>query len=257
MHEGSKVALVVFAPVNKASIQPLSLQVYRSILDEIRAGDLRPGDRLPGERALTGSFGVSRITVRRALRALVEEGHVQSTPKSGWFVAETPLSEPPAKLLSFSEMARMRGLTPSARVLEASTRSATLQEAEQLQVAPGAKVFSLARARYLDGIPIAVDRSRIALARAPFLPEVDFARASLYEVLERRGRIVPTRSAYLVQALPAGGTVARRLRIERGEPGLHVSGVIYDQHARPLELGEITYKGDRYAMQVSLQRSAA
>lgn len=246
---------MALALVDKASVQPLSLQVYRSILEWIRAGDLRPGDRLPGERRLSEHFGVSRITVRRALGALVEEGQVHAAPKSGWFVANPPLTEPPAKLLSFSEMARLRGLTPSARVHEAGIRAASLHESEQLHVAPGAELFTLVRTRYLDGIPIAVDRSRIAIASAPFLPEIDFGEASLYEALESRS-LFPTRSAYLVQAVPASATLARRLRVERGEPVLHVGGVIYDQHDRPLELGEISYKGDRYAMQVSLQRRA-
>jgi DNA-binding GntR family transcriptional regulator len=247
---------MAFAPVDKESVQPLSLQVYRSILEGIRAGDLLPGDRLPGERVLTDRFGVSRITVRRALSALVSEGHVHAAPKSGWFVADPPLTEPPAKLLSFTEMARSRGLVPSARVLEADVRPASLQEAEQLHVAPGADLFDLQRVRSLDGIPIAVDRSRIALARAPFLPRLDFAKESLYAALESGGAVVPARSEYLVQAVAASATVARRLRLDRGEPVLHVSGVIFDQQDRPLELGEITYKGDRYAMQVRLHRHA-
>jgi GntR family transcriptional regulator len=244
----------MFAPVDKASVQPLSLQVYRSILDGIRSGALRPGDRLPGERTLTERLGVSRLTLRRALSALVAEGHVEAAPKSGWFVAEAPLTDPPAKLLSFSEMARSRGLTPSARVLDASVRPASLQEAEQLHVAPGASLFDLSRVRYLDGIPIAVDRSRVSLARAPFLPEVDFAHASLYAQLEERAGVVPARSEYVVQALPATTAVARRLHLERCEPVLFVGGVIYDQQDVPLELGEITYKGDRYALQVTLHR---
>ncbi len=246
---------VVFTPVDKDSVQPRSLQVYRSILDAIRAGDLRAGDRLPGERALTDRFGVSRITVRRALAALVQEGHVHAEPKSGWYVAEPPLTEPAATLLGFSEMARASGLSPSARVVGRAVRAATLQEAEQLHVAPGADLFDLTRVRYLDAVPIAVDRSRIALARAPFLPDVDFARASLYDELSARG-LVPSRASYLVQALPSAARIARRLHIDRGEPVLHVGGVVRDQRDRPLELGEITYKGDRYVMQVTLQRSA-
>src|SRR5947209_1502697 len=203
---------MVFAPGHKAIVQPLSLQVYRAILEGIRAGDLRPGDRLPGERALTDRFGVSRITVRRALSALVAEGHVHASPKSGWFVADPLLTDPPAKLLSFTEMARSRGLVPSARVLVAEVRPASLQEAEQLHVAPGAELFELQRVRSLDGIPIAADRSRIALARAPFLPQLDFAKESLYAALESRSTVVPARSQYLVQAIAASATVARRLR---------------------------------------------
>jgi GntR family transcriptional regulator len=245
-----------FEPVQRENGQPLSLQVYRAVADAIAGGELRPGDRLPSERVLTEEFGVSRVTLRKALSELVDEGQLEVAPKSGWFVTEPPLSDPPTALLSFSEMARSRGLSPSARVLESRARPASLEEADKLRIAPGAQVFELARVRLLDGIPVAVDRSRLPLARAPFLTEIDFASASLYESLAAHGELGPVRAEYLIHSRAATGERAKLLELKAGDPVLWIEGTIFDQHERPLELGEIAYRGDRYAFRATLKRPA-
>ena len=106
--------------------QPLYVEVAQRIAHEIVRRDLRPGDRLPPERTLCRELGVSRLTLRRALLALADEGAVESDAGRGWFVGGGLLSEPPNALLSFTRMAASRGLTSSARVLTARVRPATI-----------------------------------------------------------------------------------------------------------------------------------
>jgi len=232
---------------------PLYVQVAQRILHEIVQRDLRPGDRLPPERTLCRDLGVSRVTLRRALLALADEGAVEADVNRGWFVGGGLLSEPPNALLSFTRMAASRGLTSSARVLAARVRPATIDEAELLRLAPGADIFELERIRLLDGIPVALDRSRVPLQRAPSLPEQDWTRASLYDVLERAG-VVPVRASYSVEAVAADARHADLLGLAEGAPLLLAQQITYDQDQRPFELGRMAYRGDRYRFRATLTR---
>ena len=233
--------------------QPLYVEVAQRIAHEIVRRDLRPGDRLPPERTLCRELGVSRLTLRRALLALADEGAVESDAGRGWFVGGGLLSEPPNALLSFTRMAASRGLTSSARVLTARVRPATIDEAEALHLAPGADVFELERLRLLDGIPVAVDRSRVPLQRAPSLPEHDWTRESLYRVLEEVG-VVPVRASYSVEAVAADARHAELLGLPVGAPLLLAQQVTFDQDQRPFELGRMAYRGDRYRFRATLTR---
>src|SRR4051812_29943613 len=215
------------------------------LADEIAARRLNPGQRLPSERRICETYGVSRVTARRALRALVDEGVVESSRGRGWFVSSGPVSEPPNMLLSFSAMGRARGLEPSSRLLQRSVRPATLDEADLLGVAPGAEVFDLERLRLLDGHPVAIDRSRIPLARCPPLAEADFTVASLYETLGATGDAVPSFADYTVEAVAATAEQAHLLGLVERSPVLSIRARTYNQAQRPLELGHMISRGDR------------
>ncbi len=235
------------------SPQPLYLRVYRIVADQIASGVLAGGDRLPAERALCEQLGVSRATVRRALGELADDGLIESSIGRGSFVSSGPLVEPPNALLSLTELGSRRGLVPTARVLSAGVRAATVEESEAFGIAPGAELFVLERLRMLDGVPVAVDASRVPLARAPRLVAVDFATASLYATLTEAGA-PPTRAGYTVEALPAAGPEAALLSIETDTPVLVTLTTAYDPADRVVELCRTVYRGDRYRFRATLAR---
>jgi len=231
----------------------LHRQVYRLIADKIARGELAPGQRIPPERTLAEQLGVSRVTIRRALRELAEAGLVDSASGRGSFVSGGPLAEPPNALMGFSELGSARGLTPTARVLEAVVRPATFDEAGLFGVAPGADVFYLRRLRLLDPDPTAVDGSRVPLIRAPGLADVDFSTRSLYATLDAAG-IGPVRADYTVHAAAASAEEASLLGLEPDAPILVTETVAYDNGGRLVELGTTAYPGDRYRFTATLTR---
>jgi GntR family transcriptional regulator len=235
------------------SSDPLWLQIAGLIEAEVAGGVLTRGSRLPSERELCGRLGVSRVTLRRALTHLVEEGVLESSHGRGWYVTTGVLGEPPNVLRSFTQTAAARGLEASARVLEATLVPATLDEAEELGIAPGAEIFSLRRVRLLGGAPISFDHARISHELAPGLAELDYATTSLYETLEERG-VAPVRADFSVEAVPAGAEAAGLLDIEPGSPLLVTSQITFDQLDRPIELATMAYRGDRYRFRAALRR---
>jgi GntR family transcriptional regulator len=228
-------------------------RVQEALADEIQRGRRAPGSRLPPERALAEHFGVSRVTLRRALDELARSGVVMRT-STAWVVASGAIGEPPNELMSFSEMAASRGLEPGGRVLERQARAATLDEAESLGLAPGASLFELERLRTMDGVPILIDRTRIPLSIAPGLDEVDLDGASLYQVLEGRYGVHPTRARFTVEAIPADARRATLLGLEAGQPLLRCQQQTEDGSGRQIELCEMVYRYDRYRFRATLAR---
>lgn len=233
--------------------QPLYERVYAALADRIASGVWRPGSRLPSERSLSSSLGVSRLTLRRALLALEQDGLVERRESRGWRATSGPISEPPNELLGFSAMARARGLRPTARVLTNHVREATFNEAEQLRIAPGATVFELERLRLFDAVAIAVHRAILPLARAPWLPEVDFTTASLHDALEEGG-VRPTTANYVIEVLDADERLAQLLGVPIAKGLLLATGLTFDQNGAPIELGWIAHRPDRYRLRTTLAR---
>lgn len=233
--------------------QPLYEQVHNALSQQISTGTYRSGSRLPSERALSEAFGVSRLTLRRALQDLEADGVIDGSTGRGWFVAAEPVSEAPNQLLGFSAMARSRGLTPSARVVRSGAREATLDEAEELAIAPGAGVFHLQRLRLMDDVPIAVDNSLLPLSIASWAPETDFSTASLHELYEEHGAI-PTRADYVVEVRDADDQLAELLDVPVGKGLLLASGKTSDQRGRIIERGWIAYRPERYRLRTTLVR---
>lgn len=238
-------------PLTEAS-QPLYHRVYREIAEGIENGVLGPGDRLPSERWLCDALGVSRATVRRAIEELVTDGLVEARGR-GSFVTGDAVVEPPNTLMGLSELGRARGLEPSARVLVADLRPATIDEAETFAIAPGAEVFELRRLRMLDGLPISLDDNRVPLRLLPDAPRIDFSSASLYDALERAGH-APARADYELEARAADAQDAELLGLAPGAPVLFATTVAIGDDGRVVDLGRTVYRADRYRFQATLTR---
>jgi GntR family transcriptional regulator len=229
-------------------------RVQESLAQEIRRDGRAPGSLLPPERALAEHFGVSRVTLRRALAELERQGIVSRAASRGWAVAGSPIGEPPNALMSFSEMAAVRGLRAASAVIETQVRAASMDDAETLRLAPGAPIFELERLRSMDDMPILLDRSRIPLALAPEVEDVDFSKESLYAVLEERYGIRPARAHFSIEAVPAGTREAKLLGVEPGAPLLRCDQVTEDEGGRLIELCQMRYRGDRYRFRGTLVR---
>lgn len=229
-------------------------QVYRRIAEDIAKGAIGSGDRLPSERELCERFSVSRATIRRAIKQLAEDGLAKAHHGAGTFVVSSgPLGEAPNALMSFTELGAARGLVATAKVFEAVVRTATLDESERFEIAPGAEVFSLKRLRYLDGLPICVDESCVPLALAHSLPHRDFGSESLYAALKEDGA-APVRADYTVESIAADAPLAEYLSVPLGSPILKTRTLSYDQAGRLVEVGEMAFRGDRYRFRATLTK---
>ena len=222
----------------------LTGRVREALRAQIAAGDLAPGQQLPTERELSETFRVSRVTVRRAIASLTESGLVHAIQGRGTYVTSEPLAEPPNALLSFHEMVG-ENVAVNAQVIDATVRPATISEAEDFEIAPGAELFALERLRALDGLPVALDFTLVPVALEPALTGLDWEVASLYSALGAAGHR-PVTADHAVEAQPADDRTARLLGTAVGAPLLVADSRTYDPDGRLIVSGRICYRGDRY-----------
>ena len=105
--------------------EPLYLQLKNQLLDDISAGVYTKGQRIPTENELAQTFSVSRITVRKALKELEQEGLLVRRQGKGTFVADPSLRRDILHNSSFTEICRSAGLTPGARTIKSVIEDAT------------------------------------------------------------------------------------------------------------------------------------
>ncbi len=190
--------------------QPLYRQVLADLQQRIASGQLKPGAQLPSLRELTEAYGVSSITVRRALEMLQHQGSLYSVPGKGFYVSGFKVLKPATRMASFSDDMVRNGLHPSSRVLEATIVPAEPRVSDMLMIAPGAEVVRLHRVRLGDGIPMCIELTHLPHALCPGILRHDFAKASLYEVLRNDYGLASVRGAARVCAGLAG---ERELRL--------------------------------------------
>ncbi len=237
------------------SADPLWIQAVEHIMREIAEGRLVAGSRLPPERELCAHLSISRVTLRKALLKLVDDGVLHSSHGRGWFVAVGQQKDWPNSLESFSETAERMGLEASSRILRAGISPATIDEAEELSIAPGTPLFHLERVRMLSQVPIALDASRVPAALVPGFDEIDFTHASLYQALTSAGLDL-LRAESTIEAKPADAYLAAHLLVEPGTPMLVMHQVVVDGADRPIFSSDIRYAGDRYRLRTVFSRTA-
>jgi DNA-binding GntR family transcriptional regulator len=215
--------------------------------------------RLAPERELCQQLGISRVTLRKALTKLVEDGVLTASHGRGWYVskgAKAAGKEWPNSLESFSETAQRMGLTATSTLLRAELTGASLDEAELLLIAPGTPLFHLERVRLLDDVPIALDATAVIAAQLGSTSGVDFTHASLYELLRERG-LEPMRADATIEAKSASASEAEMLTLEPGKPLLVMRQLAFDDLERPLFSSTIRYVGDRYRLKTFFARSSS
>ena len=172
---------------------PLYLQLQRALREAIQLKVLSPDDALPPERDMADDFNVSRITVRKALEGLVNEGLLTRRQGAGTFVAAR-VEKNFSKLTCFTEDMISRGRAPHSEWITRAEGAVTPEEALMLGVSPNTPVYRFHRIRFADGAPMAVEYTTIA---AFALPSPEVVKDSLYEAMATHGH----RPARALQAL--------------------------------------------------------
>jgi GntR family transcriptional regulator len=226
---------------------PLYVQLARQLTAGIRGGAYRVDQALPSERVLSESLGVSRITARKAIDVLVEQGLVLRKHGSGNFIAPQ-IEQPVSKLASFSEELRQRGYVPSSQWLERTTGTATAAECEALALPRKAKVARVLRLRLADSVPMAYEHSVLPLDVLPNPLQLD---GSLYLHLARSGT-APVRAVQHLRAVNAPADMATHLLVPAGAALLHVRRVAFAAGERAIEFTQTWCRSDYYAFVAEL-----
>ena len=223
----------------------------RAIIDELISTELSPGDPLPGERALEEAYGVSRITVRRAIGDLVAAGRLRRVRGKGTFVAPAPLVSR-LHLASFSDEMRAQRVEASSRILLSERTTPPDAVVTFFGTPPTTEHIRLRRLRLGDGEPYAVDDAWYNSILVPDLLENDVYH-SVYTLLENEYGLGITEAEQTVTAVTAGPDNAPLLDVTPDTALLHIL-----RYARSggsnVEYCSSVYRTDRYRLTTRVAR---
>jgi GntR family transcriptional regulator len=225
-------------------------RLYLLLKERITSGAAAPGSRLMSEPALAEYHGVSRVTIRRALRGLEREGLIRRQPGAGTFVlgpggSKTIVGDLGNMLANLVEMGR----TTEARLLAFGYDTPTAEVADSLRLGPGERVQRSVRVRYVDGLAFSHLVAHVPERVGAGYTEADLASTPLLALLERGGVI----NARATQTL-AGPDVAEALGVAVGSPLLAMTRVVFDDRGGGVEHLAALYRPDRYTFHMEMIR---
>ncbi|WP_281972698.1 GntR family transcriptional regulator [Ruegeria faecimaris] len=223
---------------------PRYVQLRRRLQEGIDTGVLPPKSSLPSERELVEITDLSRVTVRKAIQELVQEGVIEQRQGSGSFIRERMprVEQSLTHLTSFTEDMSSRGMKTASKWLERGVFAPTQEEIAALSLSEGEQISRIYRLREADGRPLALEKAALPL---DILPNPIEVTTSLYEVLDRLGRR-PVRAVQKISALNLAAREAELLDVPEGAAGLNIERVSFLRNGRVAELTRSLYRGDAY-----------
>jgi GntR family transcriptional regulator len=228
---------------------PLYAQLKEQIIDAIARGDLAPGDQIPSQRLLCERYGMSHMTVRRAISELLNEGVLYAIPGKGLYVTERK-QDAELFLIGFSEDMARRGMVASSQVLAAEIVGASTVLASALGVGVGKPLVHLRRLRLADGEPMAVQGSYLPHALCPGLLEHDLERGSLFQLLREAYHLRLAHGTTVVEAALADVDQARLLGLRLPASVLVIEQLTYLDSGQAIEFVRSAYRADRYRLRL-------
>lgn len=229
---------------------PLYQQIFEEIKGAIEEGEYAPKERIPSEPELAAKYGVSRITVRRAVEDLCAEGYLVKQQGRGTFVSTPHINR---RLLqytvarSFTDVCHDNEMTPGARVVSRLIVPVRSEEAKFFELDDKALLLYIQRIRTADGQPIFEENVFLPYEGNQDLMDADLEDVSLFDKIAETGGARPTRTPQrTVEAVRATQEQASRLAIAPGDPLLFLNAWFADDQDRPVCIGRQYYVGARY-----------
>jgi len=239
--------------VRNESVQPLYAQIKEALKQRILEGDYVTHERLPSESELMKVFGVSRITVRQALRDLHTEGLVFSVQGKGTFVSRPKAVQDIQRLQGFGEAMTPQGYETSARVIGVQETRAPADVADALEINRGSKVIELTRIRYLNREPISIDNSFFPIDIGQKLLGRDMTQ-DVFPLLENEFGIGLGHADLKIEAVSATDEIAKQLNVDTGSSVLRIQRLVFSSDGKPIDFEYLSYRGDAFQYQLRVDR---
>jgi GntR family transcriptional regulator len=224
-----------------------------SLIEELTSvlSRLPPNSALPSERSLADQYGVSRVTLRKALAELADDGLIYTIHGAGSFVAE-PRVIKRLKLLSFGEEIRSRGLVPSTKVISAERLDVVeIRAGGDFNIIEGAN-FKIVRLRLGNDKPLSHETTLISEHIAPGLLDHDLTQ-SIYALLRERYNVKFEYAEEQIRPIVVGNLMAEQLQLKPGDPAFEIKRSAYTSRGELIERSQSIRPGERWSFKYSVK----
>ena len=217
--------------VNDVINKPLYVRIQEYIAELILSGKLTPETKIQSEREFSDDLGVSRMTVRKALTELVNEGLLERRHGSGTYVAKPKVTYESHEMVNYIQAMQTRNIATTSQLLEFDEIVASRRLAETLQIEIGDPIFRIILLRFANRVPVVLERIFFPCVRFPDLQEWDLEKSSFIDLLTGvyKNRLGPI--SQTVEAVSATDVIARQLRVDEGSPLLMLVKIIHNRES--------------------------
>ncbi|WP_018250192.1 GntR family transcriptional regulator [Orenia marismortui] len=240
----------------KKDSRPLYMLVKEKIDEKIEQGDYKPGDRLPSESKLSENFGVSRATLREALRVLEKEGKVNRQQGIGTFITEKAalFKSGIEELNSITKTIESMGLKAGTIELELELKKEASNLAKEFDLSPEEKLTILHRTRTANGEAVAYCKDYLPSKLLPKDFNKDRITTSLFEFLQNEVNIYITYAVADIIPVIADDFLAEKLELKVGDPILLLKQMHYDDRDNPVLYSKNYFRSDKFEFHVLRNR---
>lgn len=228
--------------------------IKNKIINMINSEEFSEDGLIPSERELMTRFNVSRITVKRAIDELVNEGYLYRIQGKGTFIKSDEGNHDLVSLMSCTEDILRMGMTPSKKLIYHSVQEADVVRVKRLQLIKGDMVLVLKRVYYADNEPLNYTTTYLPCKLFPGIENYDFGKESIYDVIENKYGVKITKTQRTLEAVLAMDDVADYLELEQKEPVILfraiTMGVINGKEI-PIETFKSFYRTDRFKFHIN------
>ena len=224
--------------------EPMYIRIHNQIKRDIENHVYKVGDRIPAERQLAVKFGVSRMTLRQAIKTLEDEGILERRLGSGTYVASQKVQEKMSGIMSFTEITEANGQVPSSKLISYQVGQPSLSEKERLKLKPNMNVLRMERIRYADQTPICHEVVTVPYDLVKNDSKENIS-THLYETLEKNNLQIGRVTEHISAAI-ANENDARLLKAKKGEALITRRQVTELADGRPFEYTRARYVAERF-----------
>jgi GntR family histidine utilization transcriptional repressor len=240
----------IMVSTDTLALLPPYARVKQYLKDGLADGSWAPGEQMPSEAELVAQFGVSRMTVNRALKELQAEGLVERSQGVGTFAARLHRVSSTLTIRDLHEEIESRGHVHHAVVHERRAQAASGPVAEALGLAPRARVFHTVIVHHENGVPLQCEDRWVNPACSPGYLDADFSRTTPTQVLFETTAL--WRAQYAIESARPTDREALLLGIAADEPCLVVTRRTFTRDAT-ITIARLVHPGTRYQLQGEFQ----
>lgn len=226
----------------------------QKLIEKIDQEEFKANEIIPSERELIEMYDVSRITVRKAIDELANEGYLYKVQGKGTYVKADAYSQDLISLTSCTQDVIRLGMTPSRKVISATVQPADSKRCHNLELGKNEKVYRLERVYYADNEPINHTVTYLPYKMFPGIEKYDFSKDSLYKVLEEKYDTKITKATRSIEAILAKDEIAEYLNIKPDMPillfGCITYGIVNGKEI-PIENFKCCYRSDKFKFYIN------
>ena len=224
----------MYMELSRNTFEPLYYQIRENLREKIHNHEYAPGSMIPSEAELCQLYGVSRVTVRRAVLDLVQEGLLTRGKGRGTFVAENYGLTAVNGVQSFTQELLGLNMRPTAKLLSCKVHKASRSLCEKLELGEDEDVVTVSRLRLADNEPCMVEVMNFPYKLVPGLEEEDL-NSSIYQLLKKRYNCEVIHAKDIMEPIIIGEYESRLLELTMPSAGLRTYRIGYDAQHNPIE----------------------